>query len=122
VTQDEDLSQFVREHIASVWALELLLLLRSRRERCWNAADLVREMRSSPKVVDENLSRLQRFGLAVLGEKGWRFAPANAWLEVISNRLADAYRERPVSIIGMISHPDPVQSLAEAFKIKGDET
>lgn len=121
MTQDEDLSQFVREHIASVWALELLLLLRSNREKRWVAADLVREMRASAKLVSENLSRFERFGLAVVEADGWRFAPANAWLDTISARLAEAYREKPVSTIGMISRPDPVRSLAEAFKIKGDK-
>lgn len=118
MTKDEDLSQFVRQHIGSVWALELLLLLRSNREKCWPAADLVREMRASAKLVAENLSSFERFGLAVLETNGWRFAPANAWLDSISARLAQAYRERPVSTIGMISRPDPVKSLAEAFKIK----
>jgi hypothetical protein len=75
-------------------------------------------MRASAKLVAENLSSFERFGLAVLETNGWRFAPANAWLDSISARLAQAYRERPVSTIGMLSRPDPVKSLAEAFKIK----
>jgi hypothetical protein len=122
VTRDEELSQFVHEHIGSVWALELLLLLRATRERCWDAADLVRELRASAKLVSDNLSCFERYGLAVLERDGWRFAPANDCLEAIAARLAEAYREKPISTMSMISRPDPIQSLAEAFKIKSDKT
>ena len=120
MTQDEDISLFVRDHIPSVWALELFLLLRSTREKSWDASDLVRELRASAKLVRENLFRFERFGFVVNDEKGWRFAPANTWLDEMAAKLADAYRERPISTIGLIRRTDPLTSLADAFKLKGD--
>ena len=116
-----DLLAFVREHIRSVWALELLLLLRRDRERCWPEADLVRELRASQMVVAANLEKLQDSALVVLDEKGcWRYAPASAAQDGLCEHIQTAYRERPVTVINMIAKPSPLQSLADAFKFRGE--
>jgi hypothetical protein len=41
VTVDRDVFQFIREHVRSVWALELLLRLKHDPERCWSVDELV---------------------------------------------------------------------------------
>lgn len=106
----------------SVWALELLLLLKRDPERCWAAADLVRELRASQTLVADNLARFQRGGIVVLDDAGcYRYAPASPVLETLCAQLEGAYRERPVAIINLIAAPpDPVQGLADAFKFRGD--
>lgn len=120
---DQDLLSFVREHIRSVWALELLLLLRRDVGRCWEPADLVRELRASQMLVNDNLAKLQDAGLALRDDAGcWRYAPAAPALDVLCEDLEAAYRERPVAVINMIAKPaNPLQSLADAFKFRGDE-
>lgn len=120
---DQGLAGFVREHIRSVWALELLLLLRGEREKCWAPADLVRELRASTSLVNDNLLRFQRSGLAVEDDAGcFRYAPAGPVLDKLCDQLESAYRERPVAVINLIAKPtDPVQSLADAFKFKGGD-
>ena len=123
MSEDADLAAFVREHMRSVWAVELLLLLRRDPERCWPPGDLVAELRASTNLVNDNLEAFERGGLAVCDDAGfWRYAPAAAALDYLAARLEQAYRERPVAIINLISRPpDPIQGLADAFKWRGDK-
>jgi hypothetical protein len=119
---DADLAAFVREHVRSVWAVELLLLLRRDREHCWPPEALVAELRASTNLVVDNLGAFERGGLAVCDDTGcWRYAPANPALDDLAGRLEAAYRERPVRVINLISRPDPIQGLADAFKWRGDK-
>lgn len=124
MSADQDLTAFVREHIRSVWALELLLLLKRDAERCWAPADLVRELRASTGLVNDNLQRFERGGLAVRDDQGcFRYAPAAPVIGALCDQLEDAYRERPVAIVNLIAAPrDPLQSLADAFKFRGGES
>jgi hypothetical protein len=122
LSDDPELAAFAREHIRSVWAVELLLLLRRDPERCWAPEDLVRELRASANLVRDNLASFQKSGLAVEDHVAcWRYAPAGPVLDNLAARLEAAYRERPVSIINLIAAPpDPIQGLADAFKWRGD--
>jgi hypothetical protein len=123
VSDDPELAAFAREHIRSVWAVELLLLLRRDAGRCWTPEDLVRELRASSNLVRDNLAAFQKSGLAVEDDGGcWRYAPAIPVLHDLADRLEAAYRERPVAIINLIAAPpDPIQGLADAFKWRGDK-
>lgn len=121
MADDPDLVQFIQAYIKSVWALELLLLLRSDPERRWQPDALVRELRASTSLVQDNLSLFERCGLAVREGATWRFAPASTHLAELTASLAEAYRQRPMATIALISRTSPVQSLADAFKLKKDE-
>lgn len=123
MASDLDLAAFVREHVRSVWALELLLALKRDPERCWTGDELVRELRASTSLVNINLQAFERSGLAVKDDSGcYRYAPASPVLDGLCNDLESAYRERPVATINLISKPsDPLQSLADAFKFRGDQ-
>lgn len=120
---DQDLAAFVREHVRSVWALELLLLLKKDPDRCWTPAELVRELRASTGLVNDNLQRFERGGIAVRDDQGcFRYAPAAAVLAEFCDGLEQAYKTRPVAIVNLIAAPrDPLQSLADAFKFRGDD-
>ena len=111
----------VRKHVRSVWALELLLLLRSLPDVAWRAEDLVRELRASTPLIADNLARLQASGLAVQAEGVWRFASATPELERFCDQLAEAYQTRPVTLINLIAAPSQVQDLADAFKLRGED-
>ncbi|MFC3067739.1 hypothetical protein [Phenylobacterium soli] len=123
MSDEQDLAVFVREHVRSVWALELLLVLKRDAERCWDAADLVRELRASTMLVNDNLQRFARAGVAVRDDTGcWRYRPAAPVIADLCEQLEAAYRERPVAIINLISAPrDPLRSLADAFKFRRGE-
>jgi hypothetical protein len=121
LASDQELLSFVREHIRSVWALELLLLLRRDAERYWEPDSLVRELRASQTLVNDNLQRLADASLVIRVDQGcWRYAPAAPVQDELCAQLEAAYRERPVAVVNMIAKPaDPLQSLADAFKFRG---
>ena len=118
-----ELAAFVREHVRSVWALELLVILSRDPARLWRQAELVAELRGSAGLVADNLSHFQRAGIALEQEPDqWRFAPASPMLASLVRLLIQTYRERPVAVVNMIARPnDRIQGLADAFKWK-DET
>src|SRR4051794_28842333 len=48
---EEEVIGFIREHVGSVYTLELLLLVKRDRDRYWTIGELVRELRSSATAV-----------------------------------------------------------------------
>ena len=121
IADDREFVGFVRQSVRSVWAMELLLLLRRDASRHWQPSELVRELRASSTLIQDNLAVFERNGLAVSDAAGWYFAPANEKLQELTDRLAQAFRERPVATMTLVTHPDPLQSLSDAFKLRGDD-
>jgi hypothetical protein len=117
---DVELVAFIRRSIPSVWALDVLLLVRRTPIRAWSPRELVGELRASDAVVLGVLNSFQRDGLVAKGEDGrFRFAPAAEFLEDLTIALAEAYAERPVAVINAIVSTDAkLQSLADAFRLK----
>lgn len=117
---EHELPRFIRLHFRSVWALEILLFLRRDPERLWTVDEVVRELRASTSLVARNLQVLERAGLVVVEQPGLcRFAPASPLIAQLCDRLEEAYRERPVAIINLISAPvDQLRQLADAFRFK----
>jgi len=113
---------FVREHVRSVWALELLLRLRRDPQRAWPAPELVRELRASQALVRDNLAHFERTGLVVRdAAQAARYAPASCVLDQLCSQLEAAYRERPVATVNLIAAPEAkLQALADAFRFRGD--
>lgn len=118
MTGDPDVFHFIREHVRSVWALELLLLLKGDPERCWSADELVSTLRASHGLVADNLAALAAAGLVVPDDAGgFRYGPAAAVLATLCDRLESTYRTKPVTVVRWISAPDErLRSLADAFK------
>lgn len=115
---DDDLPTLVRRHLRSVWALEILLLLRNRADHPWTVAEVVRELRASNHLVSANLQSLQDSGLILRqDDDAYVFRPASPLLDEFCRLVDETYRARPVTIINLISAPeDRLQKLAEAFK------
>lgn len=108
---------FIRRSLKSVWALELLLLLRADRERSWTTAELVGELRASDSLVSRVLEDFRRHGL-VGGDGGWRYVEKAPDAD-LCDQIESLYRERPMTLIKAISTPpDRLQALADAFRIK----
>src|SRR5438045_3635205 len=74
---NSDFEGFVRQHVGSVWAVELLLLMRRDPARCWTAAELVAELRASTSLVADNLQRFLTGGLVAPEQDCFRYAPAS---------------------------------------------
>jgi DNA-binding transcriptional ArsR family regulator len=121
---EEELLAFVRGSVRSVWALELLLLMRRSRGRTWSADELVRELRASVPLVSQVLTAFTAAGLVHDdGEGRVVYAPASEALNALVGRLEDLYRERPVAVINLIvgASSDKLQSFADAFRLRGDK-
>ena len=119
---DQDLFGFIREQLRSVWALELLLLMRRKDDRNWSPQELVGELRASTALVTDNLESFERAGLVVAGDDGrYIFSPASPLLRALCDELQSVYAERPVTVINaIVASPDKLQVLADAFRIRGD--
>lgn len=107
--------------IASVWGVEMLLLMRQDPQRNWTSAELVTELRSSDLVVDQSLERLERAGLVVRTENGSaRFSPATDELTALVDLLDDEYRLRPSAVRkAIVSVPDnKLRSFTDAFLLR----
>jgi hypothetical protein len=119
---NQDILEFIRSSIRSVWALEMLLVLRRHGERAWTVEQLVAELRASTPLVADNLAVFEAAGLVLMEDGRYRYAPASPWLESLCTDLEAAYRERPVTVINAIVSPpgDKLRTLANAFRLKGD--
>ncbi len=117
---DVHLLEFMKKSVRSVWALELLLLIRGQRSRAWSMGELVGELRASEAVVAGVLSGFERDGLVARDARGAvRFAPEPGCLDQLCDALAEAYKERPLAVINAISRPDDqIESLANAFRLR----
>lgn len=110
---------FIRRSIPSLWALDMLLLVRKPPPRSWSVAELVGEMRASEAVVIGVLDVFEREGVVARAPDGrFQLAPGDM-VEQLAEALAQAYAERPLAVKGAITAPDSnLQALADAFRLK----
>lgn len=118
-----DVRRFILEHINSVDQLEMLLLLRDHPDKSWTAAEVARALYTQPEAAALRLEGLRARGLLTAkdgAERQYQFRPATSALEHAVRRLADTYKNRRVTVIGLIySKPlDQVQAFADAFKLR----
>jgi DNA-binding transcriptional ArsR family regulator len=119
----DDLLEFIRGSIRSVWNVELILLMWRQSRRTWAPDELVRELRASEFVVSEGLGALQAAGLVTAEADGrYRYAPASPEFDRLVQQLDQVYRERPTAVTRAIfsSPTDKLQTFADAFRLKKD--
>jgi len=116
-----DLSAFIESAVPSVWALETLLVLRRSPGAAWAADRLVAELRASEPLVNDCLAGLQRAGLILGEDEGFRYAPASPTLAALCDDLEAAYRERPVAVVNTITRrrSDALRGFADSFRFGG---
>jgi len=118
------LLDFIQSVVRSVWAVELMLVLRHDAERVWTSEELVRELRGSPALVTENLGLFTAGGVVDETEPGrFKYRPASAALAALCDELEREYRQRPVTVMQAIlaRRNSKVQSLADAFRFRGSD-
>lgn len=117
----DDALTMLRGSIRSVWALELLLLLRRTPGRDWSNGDLVSELRGSEVVVQEALAGFLGAGLLVAQTDGrHRYRPASPLLDRWVEEIEQAYASRPSAIIREIfaAPGNKVQIFADSFRFR----
>ncbi|CAO3359182.1 hypothetical protein [Azospirillum melinis] len=117
----DDALTLLRGSIRSVWALELLLLLRRTPDRDWSNGDLVSELRGSDVVVQEALAGFLGAGLLVAQTDGRHsYRPASPLLDQWVEEIEQAYATRPSAIIREIfaAPGNKVQIFADSFRFR----
>lgn len=93
-----DLAELIQS-LGSLWAIELLLLLRRNPERSWPVDDLVVELRSSRALVEGVLVRLNDRGLVERQADGAsRYQTSSPAHADLVTELDNLYTERPLAI------------------------
>lgn len=119
--KEDEILAFVRDSIGSVWALEVLVLLRRDAGRSWDVKELVHELRSSPAAVEGAAELLTRAGLiARAGDEALRYQPASPELDEIAGFVQTAYSTKPATFIAALFEPsdERLRTFAAAFKFR----
>jgi hypothetical protein len=119
-----EVARFIAEHIDAAEQLEILLLLHREPEREWTALDVSQAIYTVPASATLRLEGLAASGFVAStggGDPRYRFAPRSEALRAQVDVLAEAYRADRVAVIKLIFSrpPDPVQSFADAFRLRG---
>ena len=114
---------FVNKNITSVEQIEVLLILHANPDRVWTVGEISAILRSSPYAIESRMPGLIAAKLARSVEGGYQYTAsgrAHAFVET----LQEEYSARRFSVIELVfSKPDPLQSFADAFRLKeeGDD-
>jgi hypothetical protein len=121
MAQEEDVLNFAASSIASIWALELLLLVRQDR-RAWTSAELMRQLRGSEIVIAQGLQRLRSAGLITEDSDRHLYKPSSSEVDTLANELENLYRLKPVAVVSAIANAPQrkLQILSDAFRLKKD--
>jgi hypothetical protein len=120
-SSDQDLLQFITSSFRSVWALELLLLLK-RERRPWRQDELVTTMRASDLVISKALASLLAAGLASQDEDGVLYMPVSADVAKLVERTESLYAARPDAVRRAIvsASVEGLTAFADAFRLRKD--
>lgn len=116
--------RFLQASVPSVDAAELLLLLARKPERWWSAAELVAALSPAPLAEADAARQLEAFAAAGLvarrADQRAQYRPADDVLAAHVTTLAQAYGERPVTLIRVIYalRDGKIRSFADAFRLR----
>ncbi len=116
-----EMMDFIRTSLKSVWALELLLLMRKWGARRWTVAELTRELRASDLLVYNILREFVETGLVVeTTPETFEYRAATPALDLLVNSLAGIYAQSPVRVIeAIVNAPNKnIQVFADAFNLR----
>ena len=119
MASSEELASFISSSFRSVWALELLLLLK-REGRACPTEELIALMRASPSVVDAALASLIAAGLAGSDGEGANYLPSSPRVASLVQESEELYRTRPDRVRRLIiasSNPG-LTAFSDAFRLK----
>jgi hypothetical protein len=116
---DHDLLRFVASSFPSVWALELLLVLK-RETRVWSHEELVATLRASDLVVSKALDSLVAAGLASVDSDGARYMPVSEEVARNVERTEILYAAKPDAVRRKIvsSSVADLTAFADAFRLR----
>ena len=120
----DEFCRFLQTAVPSVDAAELLLLLQRDRSRAWSTAEIVLALRRASITEADAARTIEAFvarGLLAQGpDKRVQYQPTSEELDGYVRTLAQAYTERPVTLIRVIYalRDSKIRSFADAFKLR----
>lgn len=118
---DHELLRSIGSTFRSVWALELLLLLKND-QRAWPTSELVARLRASELVVTNALAGLTAAGLTSVDSEGASYQPASEDIGNFADRAQQLYASRPDAVRRAIiaSSTGGASAFANAFRLRKD--
>lgn len=119
----DDVLDFLRNAIGSIWALEQLLLMHQDATRSWSVEDLTRELRSNTAIVTSILLQFATVRLVREIDSRYVYGPSSNELNQLVARVADSYARFPFAVKqAILTTPNrQIQLFADAFRIKKKE-
>ena len=121
----DEFCHFIQTALPSVDAAELLLVLARQPVQWWEPAALAGALRPASTMSDADAARyIEQFHanslVAVGADKRIQYSPGSEVLAGHVRVLADAYKERPVTLFRVIyaMRDLKIRSFADAFKIR----
>ena len=118
-----EVERFIGTSFRSVWAFELLGLLKRNRDKSLSHAEMVAGLRGSDLVVSQSVATLAAAGLILVKEDGSAiYAPAGAALDRLVEEAEALYVKSPDAVRRLIiSAANPaITAFANAFRLRGD--
>jgi hypothetical protein len=123
MASNEEISDFVRTTFRSVWALDLLILLRQNGGRTLTTEEMVAALRGSELVVTQSVGMLAAAGLILADPEGAAtYAAASAETEALVAETERLYARSPNAVRRMIvaaANPG-ASAFADAFRLRKD--
>ena len=120
---EHDVAAFIASSFRSVWALELLCMLRQNRDRSLSREEMVAGLRGSDLVVTQGVESLSAAGLIVSDQAGAaRYHPTSPQLDALVEATEALYRTSPDAVRRMIvaaANPG-ISAFADAFRLRKD--
>lgn len=118
---DEEALRFVAASFPSVWALELLLVLKREGGPCQRHI-LVERLRASELVVAKAADALVAAGLAWVDGDTALYMPSNQKVEAVVDRVEQLYRSHPNAVRRaiVVAGTSSASAFADAFKLRRD--
>ena len=115
----DDILRFIASSFRSVWALELLLVLK-REARVWSREELVATLRASDLVVSKALDSLLAAGLASVDSEGARYMPVSEDVARNVERTEALYAAKPDAVRRRIvsNSAADLTAFADAFRLR----
>ena len=120
----DEFCRFLQTTVPSVDAAELLLLLARDPARSWSAGEIVAALKPAPLTELDVTRTLDTFlvrGVIAQGaDRRVQYRPGSDELDGYVRTLAQAYSERPVTLIRVIYalRDSKIRSFADAFKLR----
>ncbi len=119
----QDVRTMIQRHLATMDHVELLMVLRGRRDESFPAAELAAQIRKPEQLVQLCLGALAEAGLvAELSDGTYRYAAREQTLDATAEAVVRLYDERPVTLVRLLYErpPTAVNTFADAFKLRKD--